>query len=222
MRKALYFSPAEFAVMLELAGEAPCSLLRGRETPGNEALTQAFAALFQRGLLLRSGNRFSVSGPGQMFACMRSAPWAVFISGKRPYESAAVCYAGDGILWLVELADVILSHQYRVQPLERAEVREWLFSAGFLERPLLTEEDTAELTGLFAGELAESGVRPLLRLEKHVNGGPLLTVYEVGKGRSGQLVYTRSGAEHETAIFTEEALARMLADCFGKGEYDCC
>ena len=217
--KTLYFSPAEFLIMLELAGETPCALLRSGAMPDEGELTQAFVSLFQRGLILRTGDSFAVSGPGRMFAHIRNSPWAVFLSGKQPYESAAVCYVEEELLWLVELADVIVSRQYRVRPLERANLREWLFDSGFLERPVLKDADAGELGEFFADELAEVGGRVLLRLEKYVNGGPLLVTHEVRKGRSGCLICSRDEVEREVTIYTEEALSRMLADCFGKGEY---
>lgn len=220
--KTMYFSPAEFTIMLELAGENPCSFLRGGDMPDDEELTLAFSSLYRRGLILRMGDGFAVSGPGQMFARMRGAPWAVFISGKQPYAGEAVCYVEEDILWLVELADFVFSRQYRVQLLGKMELKKWFFDTGLLDCPALTDDDTAELSKLFAEELTETSGRLLLRLEKYANGGPLLITYEVRKGKSGCLICDCGEVGQGVAIYTEEALSRMLTDCFGKGDYDYC
>jgi len=220
--KALYFSPAEFAIMLELAGEEPCSLLCDSSTLDDTDLAKAFISLFRRGLIQREKDRLTVSGEGRLFSRIRNAPIAVVMTQRKPYGSELICYAEEDTLFLVELTDAILTRQYRLQALDRPELVVRLFDAGLLERPVLTDGDVPELTILFADELEENAGRPIFRLEKYCNGGSLLDTYELRCGKSGSLLYRTSEAAHGTELYTTEALSRMLTDCFGKGSYDYC
>lgn len=220
--KRLYFSSAEFAIMLELAGEAPCSLLHGGSLPDDAALAKAFISLFQRGLIRREKDRLAVSGEGQLFLQIRNAPVAVVMPRTMPHGSELICYVEEDILLLVELADAILTRQYRLQVLGRPELVAWLFDAGLLNRPVLTDGDVPELAALFADELEENAGRPTFRLEKYRNGGELLETYELRRGKGGCLLYHAGETACGTEIYTTEALSRMLTDCFGKGSYDYC
>lgn len=220
--KTLYFSPAEFAIMLELAGESPCSLLRDSSTPDDTALTKAFISLFQRGLVERERDRLAVSGEGRLFIRLRNAPVAVAMSRRPPAGGGSICYVEEDILFLVELTDAILTRQYRLRTLSRPELAAWLLDAGLLDVPVLTDGDAAELTSLFTDELEENAGRGLFRLDKYRNGGELLETYELRRGKSGRLLYHAGTADCGTEIYTAEALSRMLTACFGKGAYDYC
>jgi len=218
--RALYFTPAEFAIMVELSGEARCSLIRDRDALDDGELTRAFISLFQRGLIQRKRNQLIVSGEGQLFYQIRNAPFAVVIFGAPPHNSEAMCYVGEDLLWLVELTDAILTRQYRIQPLSRLELKAWLFDVGLLDQPVLTDGDVPELAELFADELEEGAGQLLLRLENYINGGELVEAWELRKGRSGRLIQYTGSEDRRTEIYTAEALSRMLTACFGKGVYD--
>lgn len=209
----LYFTQAEFMLMLELAGGGECSVLSGGALPGKEELTLAFASLFQRGLLRRQGEDLVPDGAGALFEDIRRAPWAVRISG--PEGETAVCYVRGEELWLVELADVILSRQYRVRRMDRGSIERWLFDSGLLEPPVLTREDLSELDAM-EEELPGLDRRVLLRVEKYRNGGEAVEGYEVF--RSG--ARRRIGRDGQDVDYTREALSQMLADCFGKESHD--
>ena len=220
--KTLYFSPAEFAIMLELAGEAPCSLLCDSNMPDDVALTKAFISLFQREMIRREEDRLIVSGEGQVFSRIRNAPTAVVMTQRKPNGSELICYAEGDALFLVELTDAILTRQYRLEALGRPELAVRLFDAGLLDRPVLTDEDVPELAALFADELEENAGRPVFRLEKYRNGGELQETYELRRGKGGDLLYHASETACGTELYTTEALLRMLTGCFGKGSYDYC
>lgn len=220
--KTIYFSPAEFAVMLELAGETPCSLFHDGSTLEDTDLTKAFISLFQRGLIQREGDRLAVNGEGRLFSKIRNAPVAVVMIQRKAFGGEFICYAEEDSLLLVELVDSILTRQYRLQVLSRPELASWLFDAGLLDRPVLTDGDVPELSALFADELKENDGRTFLRLEKYHNGGELLGIYELRRGTGGCLLYHDGGTSCSTEFFTTEAMSHMLADCFGKGSYDNC
>lgn len=215
--KTLYFSPAEFAIMLELAGEGTCSFLRDSGTLNDADLAKAFISLFRRGLIQREKDRLTVSGEGRLFSRIRNAPIAVVMTQRKPYGSEFICYVEEDTLFLVELTDAILTRQYRLQALDRPELAVRLFDAGLLERPVLTDEDVPELAALFADELEENAGRPVFRLEKYRNGGELQETYELRRGKGGDLLYHASETAYGTELYTTEALLRMLTGCFGKG-----
>lgn len=208
--------------MLELAGASPCSLLRDGNTPDDAALTKAFISLFQRGLVEREKDRLAVSGEGRLFVRLRNAPTAVAMSRQAPVCSESICYVEEDVLFLVELADAILTRQYRLQALSRPGLAAWLLDAGLVDRPVLTDGDIPELTSLFTDELEENAGQALFRLEKYRNGGELLETYELRRGKSGRLLYHAGMTDCGTEIYTTEALSRMLTACFGKGPYDYC
>ena len=128
----LFFTPAEFILMMELSGSGRYSLL---QAPGPEpddcAFLEAFSSLFQRGILLREGENFRPGGRGCFFPGLRGVPRVVFLSSEtEPY--AAACYVGDGVLWLVELMDDLLARRYRVQQLTPRKLARQLLDAGVL------------------------------------------------------------------------------------------
>lgn len=216
--KILYFSPAEFMILLELAEGSACSLLSDGTGPEDHKLTAAFTSLFQRGLIQRDKDGFVLSAAGKIFAGIRNAPWAVYISGRS--GGAALCYWSKDSLWLAELADVILATQYRVRQLDRSGLEQWLFDSGLLAPPALTAEDVCELESLPGEEPEDAVIQPLLRLEKHINGGPAVEIYQVYK-RGGRWRICRDGGNQDI-YYTREALSDMLTDCFGKEDYDRC
>ena len=213
----IYFTPAEYIVVMELAEGEPYSLLQcdGME-PDDAALEQAFASLYKRGLILRTGERFELSDSGREFAAMRSARFAVQISAGRNF--AAACYVSGEELWTAELVSDILSQRFRVQRLGRKAAVDWLLDAEVLPRPKLSEQDAAELAELFADELSEPSGRVVAKLERHFNGGERLCGYELVEGKVGAIA-VRSDAQERTAwIYTEQALERLLTECFGGEE----
>lgn len=211
--KSMYFSPAEFMVLLELANGPACSFLDSGSLPEDGALTAALAALFRRGLIQREGDGFVLSDSGILFDRLRNAPQAVYISDGT--GNIALCYLAVDALWLVDLADVIVATQYRVRRLDRAGLERWLFDSGLLEPPMLADGDVRELEA-WSGDLERSSVRPLLRLERHINGGAADGVYEVYKYGS----HRRISWNGRDAYYTRETLSDMLTDCFGKEDYD--
>lgn len=208
--------------MLELSGETPCVILRGDSTPDDAALSKAIISLFQRGLIRRERNQLTVSGEGRIFSRIRNAPVAVVMTRMMPHSGELVCYVEEDIFLLVDLADVILTQQYRLRVLGRAELAAWLIDSNFLKSPALTDEDALELTSLFADELEENTGRPTFRLEKYRNGGELLETYELRRGKGGDMLYHAHEMVCGTEFYTTEALSRMLTACFGKGSYDHC
>lgn len=216
--KSLYFTTEEFMVLLELADGGDCCLLSTGTMPGTDALTSAFTSLFQRGLIQQNGDRFILSGAGKVFANIRNAPLAVYISSVSGKMS--LCYAEVETFWLTELADAILSTQYRIRKLDWASLKQWLFDSGQLRVPVLTAEDVQEWDTLLAVEPDTISVRPILRLEKHINGGPIIGDYEVYKCRGRWRVRWDEGKQD--LYYSKEALFNMLTHCFGKEHYDCC
>lgn len=213
--RILYFSPAEFLILLELAKGPACSLLSDGAELEDDALAESFTTLFQRGLIQRDGDGFALSGMGRLFDKIRIAPWAVYISDRT--GNTALCYRMEDGLCLVELADVIVTTQYRLRQLDRADLEQWLFDSGLLEPPMLTDEDVREFEMLLEPP-ERSNVQLLLHLEKHVNGGAIDEVYEVCKYKSHWRIYRNN----EDTYYTQETLSDMLTDCFGKEGHDHC
>lgn len=212
----VYFSPVEFLVMLDMAGEEPCSILFGKEEPDDSALTVALASLFRRGLIRREGNAFSVSAEGEIFARMRSAPAAVFVSGPRQKKSVA-CYADRGSVLLVEPADIIVRKQYRVQRLDMEGLEHWLYDTGILRPPALQDEDVAELSeALDAGPCPPPGDM-LAQLDKYENGGVLTETFRVYRWKSERMIVRRGAGGVQAERYTVQSVRRMLADCFLEG-----
>lgn len=214
MRSGMYFSPAEFVVMLDLAGEEPCTILSGGEEPDDAALTQALASLFQRGLIRREKDLLVLSEAGDMFRRMRGAAWAVIVSKPQQGGTRAVCYLHGDQVWVVEPADAILKRQYRVRLLDAEELKDWLFGTGLLSPPALQEEDTVELRFVLEESLGPSPEDVLLRLEKRSNGGAPAEAFELCRWEGHRAVTRRSGNEVWTELYTAQALERMLEDCF--------
>lgn len=214
MKEALYFSPAEFILLLELAEGGECSLLSSGEPPTEQALTLAFSTLFQRGMLRRQGAGFAPEGAGTLFEMIRNASWAVCLSN--PEGEQGICYVHEERLCLVELTDAILSRQYRVRQMDRPSMERWLFDSELLERPVLSREDLSELEAL-EEETPEPGRQTVLLVEKRRNGGPVMELYEIYQDGIRWKV-SHNGQDEN---YTQEALSQLLTDCFGKGNYDC-
>ena len=211
----MYFTLAELIVMMELADGGAYSMIRWDAQPDDIGLVQALASLFQRGLILREGDRLALSAKGRPFSGMKQAGTALLLSAM-PSGRVVVCYVGKDAIWLVEPVDEVLTQRFRLQQIERAAICDWLTEAEFLEFPLLHDADAAELSRLFEDELSEPSGSVHLRLERYVNGGPLLCTYEVTEGRGGRLVTRRDDQGCAAEIYTDEALSRMLTECFGE------
>lgn len=211
---AVYFSPAEFIVMLELVGGGPCSVLLGREELDDGALTGAFVALFRRGLICREGERLELSATGEMFRRIRGAGQAVVLSRPKRQEKLAICYVDEGGVELVEPVDAILREQYRVQRLDVEGLKSWMLDTGLLSIPALWDEDASERNEVLAQERVPPPGDVLLLLERYHNGGGLISTFEVRRWRGNRLI-VRDGVE--ACLYTAQSLERMLADCFGKG-----
>lgn len=214
--QGIYFTPAEFVLLMELAGGKNYSMIRSpRSEPDEAALTQGFATLYQRGLIRREGEGFVLSGQGRVFSQLRGARYAVLLSSRKGF--AAACYPGEKELWMVELVDELLTQRYRVQGLLEEDLKQWLLDREVLDPPTLGREDTQELERLFGDLLADPRGEGTFRAERYQNGGDLVDKYELIPSAGGNLL-VHSGAQGRTAeLYTEEALSDMLAECFGKG-----
>lgn len=213
----LYFTPAEFVVMMELAGTGKYSMVHSDEPElDNIALIQAFSTLFQRELIQRKDDGFILSDSGRPFQDIRSAQFVVLLSAVNSHGFAAACYVTEKELWLVEFVDNVLSKRYRLQMIERKAIKEWFFNAGILEPPILSETDTAELGELFKDKLTEPSGNILLRLERFLNGGASVCAYEILEGKGIKLVVRSDHEGCAAEIYTVEALSRMLTECFRK------
>lgn len=219
----LYFTPAEFVVLMELAGEGPYSMMFIRENEiDDDALTQAFVTLFQRDLIYQNGAGFTLSARGKLFQALRQARFAVMISAEDAQTYTAGCYVGEEALWLVECIDAVLDKQFRIRKIEHDGIRQWLLDKGAFVQPILNKENAKELTREFEDELSNPEGHRLLRLERYCNGGNLICAYEL-LAMDGCNVVTRRGPEDCTAeICTAEAISHMLSECFGKDQHDNC
>ena len=213
----LYFTPAEFVVMMELAGVGPYSMLFIEKAEiDDDALTQAFTTLFQRDMISQKGTEFKLSVKGRLFEALRRARFVVMISAEDIRAFTVGCYVSEETLWLVECIDTVLSKQFRVQKIERAGIRQWLLDKESFEQPILDEENVKELAQEFKNKLTEPVGDRLLKLERYHNGGDLICTYEL-LAIDGCNVVTRREMEHCTVeIYTVEAMSHMLAECFGK------
>lgn len=213
----LYFTPAEFIVMMELAGTGPYSIpRRGEPDLSGGALAQAFSSLFQRGLIERRGDRFAPSDSGGMFRRIRRAASVVMISAGGLNPCSLACYGAGEELWLVECVDDVLSTRYRVQRRAREDMAGWLLDREVLPVPRLGEEDTGELLRLLRGELARPAGAVLLRFDVYRNGGDAAFSYELLAGSGITLIVRRERDGRTAEIYTREALSRLLAECFGE------
>lgn len=214
MMGGVYFSPAEFIVMLDLAGDRPCSILFGGEELDDAALTQALASLFRRGLIRQEGGRLGPSQSGEMFRQMRTAPYAVAVSQPQRKRALAICYLCGEAVWMAEPVDAIVRKQYRVCRLDRESLRDWFFDTGLLSPPTLLDEDAAELCAMLAENPAPPPEDALLRLEKRRNGGDVAESFALCRRQGQRVLVRRGGDADQLAPYTAQALERMLADCF--------
>lgn len=213
----LYFTPAEFVVMMELAGEGPYSMMFTDETEIDDvALTQAFTTLFQRDLIFQQGVKFMHSSRGQLFKSLRQAQFAVMISAENAHRYTAGCYVANEVLWLVECIDTALSKQLRLQKLRYGDIEQWLLDKEIFEKPVLDEENARYLADEFREVLANPAGSQMLKLERYHNGGASICTYEL-LAMDGCNVVVRRGIDGCIAkIYTVEAMSRMLSECFGR------
>ena len=210
--EVFYFTPAEFAVLMELAGEGPYSVMDGLE-PDDKSLALAFSSLFRRGFIARQGDGFILTEAANPFAGMRKARTAVLIAAPR---LSAAAYAGGEAVWLVQEAEDVLARRLRVWQTAPEAVGRWLLDADALAVPALRDEDAAELERLLEEELRQPPDSALLRLEQYRNGGELLCSWEVAAGQGVRFAVRRDSQGCAARIYTQEALSQMLAECFGK------
>lgn len=219
--KLLYFTAAEYLLMMQLAGEQRYSVLCRGEEPGKDALVEAFASLFRRGLLKRKNDRLVPDGAGTSFVRMRQAPFAVAVKAASGID--AMCYPDGSALWITELTNTPGPQWYRLQRIDVRDVERWVFEQEILPPPALTESDAAEVQKLFGEEFREPSGETLAAFKRYRNGGRLLYAYELLTGRDGHMILRGGGREDFCGrIYTVEALSQMLAACFGKDSYDHC
>lgn len=224
--KSLYFTQAELEIMMEIADGPRCLICRAGPPPDDYDLIQALISLYKRGFLENpaGSDRIGPSERGMFFKNLRAAPVTVVLTARRPEESAAVCYSGNGgIIWLLESISMSASWETRLRRMERRRFETWLFDAGILEPPLLTRTDAQELSALMgyedekdASRLSDAQIR--LRLEKYENGGLLTGAYEILEETGVSVARIREGRGERTEIYTKEALREILDRAFRKGK----
>lgn len=215
--KLLYFTPAEFVVMMELSGKEPYSMMFIREDEIEDAaLTQAFTTLFQRDLISRKGTGFEPGPKGQLFKSLRKARFVVMISMESVYEHTAGCYVAEDALWLVECTDNVLSKQFRVQEIKHDEIQQWLLEKGTVNPPILSEGNVEDLLKEEKDSLERSDGKRLFKLERYQNGGLHICTYELLAADRCNIILRRMPDKNSSEIYTVEAMSHMLAECFGK------
>lgn len=213
----LYFTPAEFVVMMELAGEKPYSMLFVHETEIDDvSLTEAFASLFQRNLISRNGEGFIRSARGQLFEELRQARFVVMVSAENPRGYTAGCYVAEDVLWLVECIDTVLSKQFRIQKMGRGDVKQWLLDKGAFGPPILDEENAKDLAQELRDKLEDPTGSRMLKLERYYNGGDLVCMYELLAMSECNVIVRREMGNCAAEIYTTEAMSHMLTECFGR------
>jgi len=215
--RLLYFTPAEFVVMMELSGEEPYSMVFVNEAKIDDAaLTYAFTTLFQRDLISREGTGFKLSSKGLLFKKLRQAQFVVMISIENVYEHTAGCYVAEDALWLVECTNTVLSKQFRVQEVSRDAIQQWLLEKGTFAPPVLSKENAEELLQEFKGKLEAPVGNQLLKLERYKNGGTHICTYKLLAVDGCNVVVRRGTDSNVSEIYTVEAMSHMLTECFGK------
>lgn len=213
----LYFSPAEFMVMMELGGVGRYCMLRiPGDEPNDAELTRAFLSLFQRGCIKQDGGEITLAGDGLVFAGIRKALGSVWLSTHYPCDFSAMCYVGETTCWLVEVVDDILLRRYRLRQTDCAAMKAWLLEGNLLERPTLTDEDVAELALLLKDELSKPQGEELLRIERRSDKSTLLCCYTMLEYGGSRMLSRADAQGRDTRLYTQEALADMLTECFGK------
>lgn len=213
----LYFTPAEFVVMMELAGEEPYSMMFVEASEiEDEALTRAFTTLFQREMITQTGTGFALSAKGRLFEALRRARFVVMISAEEPHGYTAGCYVAGDALWLVECTDTVLHKQLRIQKTGYGGIRQWLMDKETFVQPVLGRENVGELARELEDKLADPEGRQLLRLERYQNGGALICTYELLAMDGCNVVVRRESESCAAEICTVEAVSHMLRECFGK------
>ena len=214
--RRLYFSEEEFALLLELAPGGEYTLFLTKQELDDRQLSAAFASLYQRGLLVREGETFSLSAAGVFFQELRNASSLVLLCRERPERKTALCYVNKHTLWLAELLGGSPAERYRLSAHRRGELAQWLTDTEFLPAPLLADEDTRELKVLFADQLElepESG--EIARLTRYTSQGKELGSYTLFPGKGCQLLRVNSPEGTELRFYTQEALRQMLRECLG-------
>ena len=216
-RESLYFSSAEFMLMLEMAGGPDYSLYRTDSEPDRVSLIHACSTLYQRGFLRNDKNEFHLSEQGEIFHEIRLSPFIALIRTTYPQKNTAFCYIGEKRLWLVELANDSLANRYRLQSLNADELQEWLFDGGILNAPTLTKADAEELSNRFSMKREIFHASFLLKIERYRNGGNRISQYGVLEGTCGLFLWQCENGQSATELYTKEALSQMLSRALRKG-----
>ena len=201
--------------MLELSGEGEYTLFLTEAEPDSRALTEAFASLYKRGLLVRDGNAFIPGKEGEFFSEIRSASFVTLLQRKLPNRKTLLCYGNGDKRWLAELIDGSPSERYRLSEHTREELAGWLQDAEYLSCPVLQEADVGELEALFADDLLkEPESDAFLRISRYSGNGELQCIHSFYTGRSG-IMLCAGGTDQWLRFYTQQTLYSLLRDCFG-------
>ena len=213
----VYYTEPEFMVLMEFAGDAPYSLPSTYQEPTDGELAQALFQLSRRGLLKTNIDGPVLLGDGNEFIQMRTAPLAVVLTAYQPDFRQSLCYAKGEAVWIAELLAERGTRMFRLRCFDLTGLSQWLFQAGYLNEPELTERDAGELNATLRKQDGPQEETLLFRMEKYRNGGKLLASYELGKGWAGR--WLRKAQEGSTIlkIFTKESWSETFVDCFYGG-----
>lgn len=212
----LYFSEAEFAVMLELAegGEYSCFLTQSQWE--NRQLVGAFVGLYQRGWIVQTQDMFTVSEKGTFFREIRNAHNIVLIRKQQQNPKTVVCYVQEGTLWLAEWLSSGVQKRYRLSTMRSNNVRKWLFDSGILQPPLLTDRDAEKLMKLFEEEgEREIPQDTMVQLTKYSGDGKILSSYTLFSNKVGLFLKRQDEKNSEDRFYTVDVLNQMIRECFG-------
>ncbi len=214
VREGNCFSPAEFHVMAELAGEGKYTVLSGGGG-GLETgdLCRAFVSLARRGFLTPGEDTLEVTEKALPFRVLREAGRTVLVSGDS--FSAALYPAGD-LVTAVVLLQGPLADSYRVQLLDREETEEWLLDADAFPAPGLEGEDAAELTRLFPDALEEPEGETAFTADLSAGDGTFLCRWTLMRSRGAPVLVCSDGTDSSCRFWTREALEDMLAAWLGE------
>lgn len=209
--EGMYYSPLEFAILLELSEGSDYTLCGVGEETDEAALAGTLEGLYRRGLLRSEGEQLVPDGEAEVFAAMRNAPYTVSLwAGGR---DRGLCYTGRNRIFLIEPGS-LPPPQFRLREMTLPEMEVWLSDADLLPQPLLTEEVAEPLARLFPEDLESPEGEVLMRLEKYRNGGGFVHTVELVRGRGGRLLVFRDGMTIRAGYQTAERQRELLKLCF--------
>lgn len=225
----IYFSFCEFLLMMEFSGEGDYILFQEENIPEREEMVRALWLLTKRGMLEERGESFIPSARGAFFRELSAAKHAWYLEASRPARSSTVFYpaAKTDVFYMAEVVPSAAGIQYRVSRITKKGIRDWLFDSGILDLPVLSAEDVPELNAYLSDSSGSGGTEEkgqertlpeerdvILGIREYGPGGRVLSEAEVFQAGAEQYVAGPETGPEE--IFTEEALDRLLARCFGK------